>query len=109
VIPFLGMATRILCQGNGAISGRHYKPKPQIVTRPLQFSLASNAQTNSRLSGAMRGEVRATDSSAAAGRGNQSRVVLSEIGKFLWSSLRCTTHIPSVEPRLHLTSCSGAF
>jgi len=27
------MTIRILCQGNGAISGRHYKLKPQIVTR----------------------------------------------------------------------------
>jgi hypothetical protein len=57
------MTIRILCQGDGAISGRHYKPKPQIVTRAASVSSASNAQTNSRLSGAMRGKVCATGSS----------------------------------------------
>jgi hypothetical protein len=97
------MTIRILCQGDGAISGRHYKPKPQIVTRAASVSSASNAQTNSRLSGAMRGKVCATGSSTVAGRANQSPVVLSEFGKFLWSSSRCTTHISSMEARLHLT------
>jgi hypothetical protein len=45
------MATRILCQGNEAISGRHYKLKPQIVTRTASVFFGLNAQTNSRLSG----------------------------------------------------------
>jgi hypothetical protein len=52
------MTIRILCQGNGAISGRHYKPKPQIVTRAASVFLA--------MSGAMRGEVHTIGSSAAA-------------------------------------------
>jgi len=52
------MTIRILCQGNGAISGRHYKPKPQIVTRAASVFLV--------MSGAMRGEVRTIGSSAAA-------------------------------------------
>jgi H-NS histone family len=52
------MTIRILRQGNGAISGRHYKPKPQIVTRTTSVFLA--------MSGAMRDEVRTIGSSAAA-------------------------------------------
>jgi len=41
VIPFFGMTVRILCQGDGAISRRHYKTKPPIVTRRLHFLCAS--------------------------------------------------------------------
>jgi DNA-binding protein H-NS len=83
---------RILCQGNGAISGRHYKPKPQIVTRAASVFLA--------MSGAMRGEVRTIGSSAAARLALSISGCLVGMGK---SNLRRQAHSESA------LSCSRKY